>query len=304
MERLGKTMESLSVIIPIYNAESFLSVLFKCLNENQFNRGDEVLLIDNGSKDSSRLLCLEQVKRNPDVYRYFYYAEKAGSYSARNYALDIARGDILVFTDSDCMPTSQWLSAIRNNIQHGIVLAGKIEIEILHNGLWENFDAIAHLNSEKNADNYCVATANMAVYREDFFGVGKFEERFSGGDYEWSQRAKQKGMGIKYMPQVHILHPSRKTFQQILQKEQRIAYGAGVHHKLHGGKRIIIILKYFLKIFKVDTNIRYSFNLRKRGMKIKELLRFNICFFKIRMEQLKFVQAGYNCEDVRKLELK
>jgi len=297
-------MDTLSVIIPVYNAEKFLHTLFKCLDKNELNQGDEILLIDNGSSDSSKSICLNQVEKNPDIYKYYFFAEKAGSYSTRNYALEIAKGDILVFTDSDCMPDANWLSSIRNNIKQGIVLAGEIEIEIAHNGLWENFDAIAHLNSEKNAANNCVATANMAVYKKDFFEVGKFEERFSGGDYEWSQRARKKGKKIQYNPQIHIFHPSRKTFKQILQKEQRIAYGAGMHHKLHSGREISLIIKYFLKFFKIDTNFRYSLELKKRGFKSKELFKFNICFCKIRREQLKFARAGFRREDVRKLAIK
>lgn len=297
-------MERLSIIIPVYNAEKFLGQLFQCLDKNQFNQGDEILLIDNGSTDESKSLCQAQERENPQLYKYYYFDEKAGSYSARNFALDTAEGDILVFTDSDCMPDPNWASNIRSNIKKGTVLAGEIEIEITQNGLWENFDAIAHLDSEKNAAQNCVATANMAVYKEDFFEVGKFEERFSGGDYEWSQRAKKTGKEIQYVPQMRVLHPSRKNFSQILQKEQRIAYGAGVHYKLHNGKRILLLLVYILKIFKIDTNFRYSKELKKRGFNGREIFRFNLNFFKIRKEQLKFAEAGYNLEDVRKLKIK
>ncbi len=297
-------MERLSIIIPVYNAEKFLGQLFHCLDKNQFNQGDEILLIDNGSADESKSLCLAQKEKNPQLYKYYYFDKKAGSYSARNFALDMAEGDILVFTDSDCMPDSDWITNIRSNIKRGTVLAGEIEIEITQNGLWENFDAIAHLDSERNAAQNCVATANMAVYKDDFFAVGKFEERFSGGDYEWSQRARKKGKEIQYLPQMHVLHPSRKSFSQILQKEQRIAYGVGVHHRLHGGKRLPLLLVYILKVFKIDTNLRYSRQLRQRGFKGSALFKFNICFFQIRKEQIKFVKAGFDREDVRKLAIK
>lgn len=117
-------------------------------------------------------------------------------------------------------------------------------------------------------------------------------------------KGEKKGKKIYYNSQVHIIHPSRKTFKEILQKEQRIAYGAGVHHKLHSGKEISLKIKYFLKIFKIDTNIRYSFELKKRGFRGKELFNFNRCFWKIRKEQLKFAMAGFRREDVRKLSLK
>ena len=144
----------------------------------------------------------------------------------------------------------------------------------------------------------------MAVYKEDFLKVGFFEERFSGGDYEWSQRAVNKGMNIVFVPNALVYHPTRKTFKEILKKEQRIAYGIGNHWRLNHRSYILLILIYILKIFKVDTNIRYTIELKKRGIKKEELREFNIKFIKIRLEQVKFVYAGYKFKDVRRLELK
>ena len=44
---------SVSVIIPIYNSQTFLNDLFGALNKVRFDDNDEVLLIDNGSTDTS-----------------------------------------------------------------------------------------------------------------------------------------------------------------------------------------------------------------------------------------------------------
>lgn len=296
--------KNISIIIPIFNAQQFLPNLFKALAACEFLPGDEVLLVDNGSTDDSAKLCKEAAESRQGLYRCLSYSEVAGSYAARNYAVKQAKGEILVFTDSDCKPTSGWLTAIRENVKSGVVIAGKIQIEIENNGLWEHFDTIAHLNSEKNAAGNRVATANMAVLREDFEKIGLFEQRFSGGDYEWSMRAVASGMKVVFVPEALVYHPSRKTFAEILKKEQRIAYGAGNHAKLKNQSCFALRLKYFLKIFKLDTNLRYTKQLKKAGMDQKTLWEFNRKFMRIRVEQLKYAVKGYQQTDVRKLGIK
>lgn len=295
---------NVSVIIPIYNAEKFLPVLFECCKQCNFESGDEILLVDNGSSDESAVLSKKQVESNPALYKYYLYTDKADSYAARNFAIKQALNKVLVFIDSDCKPQKEWLTIIKSRITEGKVLAGKIELEIMENTLWENFDSIAHLNSEKNVCHNSVATANMAVYKSDFLKVGYFTERFSGGDYDWSSRAVKKGLRIEYIEKMCVLHPSRKTFEEICKKEQRIAYGEGKAERVKHGSFFILMIKYMLKILKFDTNIRYTKELKMRGFGRKELFKFNISFLKIRIQQMKYARNGYREISARRLGLK
>ena len=297
-------MSTLSIIIPVYNSEKYLPELFHCLEKNRYTDGDEILLVDNGSSDNSANLCRDFACGNSKHVRFLSYVEKAGSYSARNFALQNAKGDVFVFTDSDCKPTENWCEKIRQNIGKGTVVAGNVILEIVNKGLWECFDQLASLNNEKSAKNNSVATANMAVFREDFFKVGMFEERFSGGDYDWSKRAFQCGLSIKYVPDAIVYHPTRKTFDAILKKEQRIAYGEGCHSRLNGKSKSMLICKYVLKFFKIDTNVRYTINLKKYGIGWRDLLCFNVKFIRIRYEHLRYAIMGFKKYDVRKLGIK
>lgn len=295
---------TVSVIIPIYNAEKYLPDLFRKLEANHFEDGDEILLVDNGSTDGSFNMCQKQVAKAPKLYRFLSFTEKAGSYAARNYAVRESKGQVLVFTDSDTKPVANWLYNIRTTLKPGMVIAGKIELEIISNNLWELYDNLVHLNSEKNAFNNKVATANMAVYRADFDRVGFFEERFSGGDYDWSTRAKIAGLDMVFVQNVKVYHPTRKTFEQVLKKEQRIAYGEGNHYNFSRKSLAILILKYFAKIFKIDTNIRCHKALKELGVSRKNLREFDRKFWIIRIEQLKYAVRGYKMVDARKLGVK
>lgn len=294
--------KNITIIVPIYNAEKYLDALFECLNNNIFVEGDEVILVDNNSTDGSADKCLKKVNQNPELYKYIYFKEKADSYAARNQGVRMAKGEILVFTDSDCKPTGQWLSTIRQKLKKGYVLAGDVKLEVADNGIWECFDAITHLSQSRvHIQQNKVATANMAVYRSDFYKVGMFEERFAGGDFEWSTRAVKKGLKVMFSEKALILHPSRKTYEDILIRECRGAYGAGKSAKLHHQALLLLILKYFIKIFKFDTYIRITYKMKDYNVSTKNKLTFVFMFFIIRCKQLKSVIEGYKGIDARKI---
>ena len=298
-------MKTISVIIPIYNSEKYLKDLFNSLNKCNFYDNDEIILIDNGSTDKSKYLCMEQVKNN-SIYKYLQYIDKADSYASRNYGVSNAVGDILAFIDSDCKPTAEWLNLIRNDLKKGEVYAGNIVLEIIDKqNVWECFDAVAHLNQcEVNASKGCVATASMSVHKNDFINVGNFVERFSGGDFEWSKRAANYGLKIILKKKAIVYHPTRKTFNETKIKEERIAYGRGKQFKLDKKPMIILVFLYLLRIFKIDTQIKFSNEFRKFGVKIKNIIYFNFCFLIIRLAYVKYVVKGYKGIDARKLGLK
>ena len=124
-------------------------------------------------------ICRKKANDSPDLYKCLSFTDKAGSYATRNYAVKQAKGEILIFTDSDTKPTKDWIATIRRKICEGKIIAGKIELEVENGELWELYDTTVHLTSEENAKKSSVATANMAVLKKDFLKVGYFEERFS-----------------------------------------------------------------------------------------------------------------------------
>ena len=88
----------ISVIIPIYNGELYLR---QCIDSvlKQSYRDIEVLLINDGSTDSSGDICYEFVNRDPRC-RYF-EKTNGGLSDFRNYGLDRAEGEYITFVDSD-----------------------------------------------------------------------------------------------------------------------------------------------------------------------------------------------------------
>lgn len=87
-----------SIIVPVYNVETYLK---RCLDnlKNQTYNNFEVLLIDDGSTDKSGLICDEYSSR--DKRFKVYHKENEGVSSARNLGISEASGDYITFVDSD-----------------------------------------------------------------------------------------------------------------------------------------------------------------------------------------------------------
>ncbi len=88
----------LSIIIPVYNAEDYLD---RCLESifNQSFPSFEVILVDDGSTDSSPLIC-DRYSATDSRFRTV-HKENGGVSSARNAGLNLAKGEYLMFVDSD-----------------------------------------------------------------------------------------------------------------------------------------------------------------------------------------------------------
>lgn len=100
-----------SVIIPIYNTENYLrecldSLVLQTIDMNEV----EVLLIDDGSKDSSLLICREYATEYP--YFKVFHQENAGVSAARNFGISRARGKYIMYLDADDKLTDQVLEKV------------------------------------------------------------------------------------------------------------------------------------------------------------------------------------------------
>lgn len=91
-------MEKISVIVPVYNMELHLRECIESLI-NQTYKNIEVLLVDDGSIDSSGKICDEYAK--VDLRVKVYHIKNSGPAKARNYALKKITGDYVIFLDSD-----------------------------------------------------------------------------------------------------------------------------------------------------------------------------------------------------------
>ena len=87
-----------TIVIPVYNVEKYLS---KCIKSviNQTYKNIEIILVDDGSKDNSGIMCDNFAKKDSRIT--VVHKENGGLSSARNVGIEIATGESVFFVDSD-----------------------------------------------------------------------------------------------------------------------------------------------------------------------------------------------------------
>lgn len=103
----------ISVIVPVYNAESTLQ---RCVDSilRQSYRSFEIILIDDGSEDLSGRIC-DEYSKTDDRFTVI-HQNNQGVSAARNQGLDIAKGEFIAFVDSDDYVDSDYLRILFNGI--------------------------------------------------------------------------------------------------------------------------------------------------------------------------------------------
>jgi glycosyltransferase involved in cell wall biosynthesis len=225
-----------SVIVPVWNDSVRLGGCLRALEEQTYpGHLYEVVVVDNDST--------EPVGRVVASYPHARVVREMspGSYAARNTGLAHARGEVIAFTDADCLPASDWLEKGVERLTRGTtgcaVVAGRIEIfprSPPQPNAVERYEALVALAQREFVTKYRFgATANLFTFREVFVRAGPFlAEVKSGGDLEWGRRVMDYGYGLEYAEDVCVLHPARASLAQLYSKIVRTTGG------LHDLKRL------------------------------------------------------------------
>ena len=95
---MGMDKNKISIIIPVYNAEDYLERCIQSILSQNFS-SYEVILVDDGSSDASSLICDRYSATDPRFRTI--HKPNGGVSSARNAGIDLAKGEYLMFVDSD-----------------------------------------------------------------------------------------------------------------------------------------------------------------------------------------------------------
>ena len=191
----------------------------------------EVIVVDNGSTDATA----EIAARHP-VVSHVVTEHRPGSYAARNAGLAVANGDLIAFTDADCIPGPDWLCAGVSAIAGGggELVAGHVTPRIgPAPTVWERFDAGHHVDQRKYVEILGFgATANLFVRRVVLDGVGAFDPAMaSGGDRELCRRAVEAGFRLAYAPEADVTHGTRRTAAETWKLHRRLGAGLSQLHR-------------------------------------------------------------------------
>jgi glycosyltransferase involved in cell wall biosynthesis len=221
-----------SVVIPVYNDTLGIHKALKALVNQTYPRDAyEIIVADNGSRDGTRTVVEQFQAQYPDLVHLVVENEVQGSYAARNKGVRAAQGEILAFTDADCIPIPEWLEeGVKAIVEENAAFAAgqiKMTFQGKESNIWEYLDAARKLNQRAYVEDAGFgATANLFVRRDLFDKYGLFRDDLqSGGDYEFGRRLTKSGEKLVYAERAIVHHPARRTFKSILKKSRRVARG-------------------------------------------------------------------------------
>ncbi len=209
----------ISVVVTTYNRPDALRAVLGGLLAQE-DRGFEILVADDGSRDDTRGLVLSTAASSSVPLRHVWQEDKgfrAGA--ARNRAAAVATGDYLLFLDGDCVPRPDWIARHRALAERGwmvagnrillsesftrLVLASGTPIHAFTPAQWEAAAKRKDINRTAPLQHRSlgplrklaarrwqrVRTCNLGVWMRDFRAVNGFDEVFEGWGFEDSDLA-------------------------------------------------------------------------------------------------------------------
>jgi glycosyltransferase involved in cell wall biosynthesis len=225
-----------SVIIPVFNDLIRLKLCLDALEKQTYpKRLYEVIVVDNGSDERIDEL-VNQFRQAVAIHE-----NRQGSYAARNKGIAFSKGDIIAFTDSDCIPSQEWIDKGVGNLLHvpncGLVV-GRINMFFKDPDkptAVELYDALTAFPNEHivNVERFG-PTANVFTFRSVIDHIGAFNDNIkSAGDREWGQRVFSFGYQQIYADDTFVSHPARYSLKQLLKRHVRMVGGL---HDIESGR--------------------------------------------------------------------
>ena len=202
----------ISVVIPTYNRASILPYLFDALGKQVYPAARmEAIVVDNSSSDDTEAVVMRWRQALPFPLT-FHRKENRGPAASRNVGAMLARGEIIGFTDSDCVPSPGWLRAAARAFAGGAGLVCGPILPRLREG---QPGLMASQLPAATRDDGLYPTANLLIRKQALEAAGGFNEQLglnpwgdlvAGEDADLAWRVKRTGVQAVFDEHVVVGH--------------------------------------------------------------------------------------------------
>ncbi len=217
-----------SVIVPSYNPGPYLFDCLRSLCHQRTSVAYEIIVVDSSEADISA-----EVRRRFPKVRVIHLPQRTFPGEARNVGIDHAQGEVLLFTDADCVPCPDWVQALVDCHRAGMWAVGGP----LRNGTPESAVGSAEFLLERHGlqndrgvprlvEN--LDTGNVSYRAELFARYGKFTGAIKGSDSVFSRTIRGQGIELWLVPHAPVYHRNRTTLEGFLRNQFEVGLGAAI----------------------------------------------------------------------------
>ena len=228
----------LSIIIPTYNRPNSLAHCLQAFTQLNYPRDRfEVIVVDDGSEMSMQPIV---DPFEDDLHLRLIQQVNSGPAAARNQGAAKARGQYLVFTDDDCCPGPDWLTALAQQfaVLPNALLGGQTLNELANNPFSVASQMLVdylyrYYNAKPHKARFFTSN-NMALPTHLFQALGGFDAAFpraAGEDRDLCDRWLEQGYPMQYVPKARISHAHALNLGSFWRQHFNYGQGAFSFHQ-------------------------------------------------------------------------
>lgn len=247
-----------SVIIPTYNRKRVLKRCLELLFAQDYPKDKyEVVLVDDGSTDGTKKMV--EYLQPPCHFKYL-SQKRSGPHIARNKGIRNARGEIVIFVDSDILTPPQLIKEhmeFHKKYGEKLIVSGPA---VRTSNLMDDFSDKEKRIKKKRWDlsGPSLITSNLSVRKEYLERINGFDENFQGlGWHDWDLGLRLKKLGLLAKRNLHaiVYHYKKERETQDL--------GALTERRVQRGRNAVLYYKKH-PTFKIKLGIRAHHLLKDR----------------------------------------
>jgi cellulose synthase/poly-beta-1,6-N-acetylglucosamine synthase-like glycosyltransferase len=216
---------SVSIIIPTFNGAPRIGNCLDAVLKQTAGQDAEILVVNDGSTDNTA-----DVVAGYSGVRLITQSN-AGPAAARNHGALEARGTIILFTDDDCVPMPEWLTAMIEPFKDPNIVGVKGVYRTRQKRLVARFVQIEYEDKYRVMSDVphidFIDTYSAGFRRDRFLEMNGYDIRFPvacAEDVELSFRMSARGWTMKFVPAAIVYHTHPDTLWKYLKKKYKFAF--------------------------------------------------------------------------------
>jgi glycosyltransferase involved in cell wall biosynthesis len=230
MTDFGHSSIKLAIIVPVYNRPAEIEELLESLCK-QTSRIVEIIIVEDGST----LKCDQQVARYAGQLNIkYFFKENTGPGLTRNYGVEKAEGNYVVFLDSDCVLPEQYVQTVQERLVSNYIDAfggpdrAAENFTVLQKAI--NYAMTSFLTTGgirgggEKLDIFYPRSFNMGFSKEVYEKTGGFpavqfaNTKAAGEDIELSIHIRKLGFSVDLIKEAYVYHKRRTSYKQFFRQ--------------------------------------------------------------------------------------